>query len=163
MFQTALLICLILLCILLLISLIKKPFSTINNNCGFKIMSPKYFIDNNKQKAVFSIIVEKRHRYFLNFPLLFKFYSKDNFKSHVRISYKVPNEHYKILLNRPIIFNGETKEHLVHITDVIVGKIIIEISLTIDIGNPIISMELLQNSTCDLNKEYKIELNFKNK
>jgi len=151
----------VLLCILMIISIIKKPFDyRFKNPCRFKILTPTYFIEEERRKVIFNIIVEKKHRYFINFPLLFKFFSDNKFKTSVKISYTVPEEEPQLLLNRSIEFTSKTKEHVVYITDVIMGKITIEVLLEVDYGKPIIGFEILENSTCELTKEHKIELIF---
>ena len=62
MVQNLLLIFMVLLCILLIISILKKPFESLKNPCKFKILQPKYSVDGNIKKAWFNIIVEKKHR-----------------------------------------------------------------------------------------------------
>lgn len=161
MIQNLLLAILLILCIILLVSIFRKPFDeVIRNPCRFKILPPKYFIseDEKRKEAFFTITVQKRHRYFINFPLLFKFYSDREFKSSIRIYYRIPGDEKQKLLERDVEFTSKTKEHIVHITDVILGKILIEILLEIEVGNPIIGFEILENSTCDLTKEHKLEI-----
>jgi len=161
MVQSFLLGALVLLCVLLIISLIRKPFDDrVKNPCRFKILPPKYTVTADKKHACFSIIVEKRHRYFINFPLLFKFYSDAPFKSKVRIYYSTPEEVKQLLLSKEVNFITQTKEFIVYITDVIMGKILIEVELEVTEGSPTIGFEIMQNSTCTLMKEQKIELNF---
>ena len=161
MIQSFLLGALVFLCVLLIISLIRKPFDDqVKNICRFKILPPKYTADGNKKQACFSILVEKSHRYFINFPLLFKFYSDSEFKSRVKAYYSTPEESRQLLLNKEVNFVSSTKEFIVYITDVIMGKIIIEVELEIDSGSPIIGFEIMQNSTCTLMKEQKLELRF---
>lgn len=161
MIQGLLLGVLILLCVLLIISIIRKPFEErIKNPCKFKISPPKFKIEDNKKYASFNIIVEKRHKYFINFPLLFKFYSDSKFKMDCRIYYTTPGEDRQLVLDQQIEFISKTKEHTVYITDVIMGKILIEIELEVDRGLPIIEFEILENSTCTLMKEHKLEIVF---
>ena len=162
MLQNLLLVIMVLLCIILIISILKKPFEGhLRNPCKFKIQPPKYLKEGNKKIAKFNIIVEKKHRYFINFPLLFKFYSIEQFKTNVDISYIIPGEEDFIpVLNKFIEFTSEIKEHIVYITDVVLGKLTIQIILEIEEGNPIIGFEILKNNTCDLMKEYKLELIF---
>lgn len=162
MVQNLLLIVMVLLCVLLIISILKRPFDSVRNPCKFKILSPVYSSEENYKIATFSIIVEKRHRYFINFPLLFKFYSENHFKSMVKVSYMTPGEEKQLVLDKYIEFTSKIKDHIVYITDVILGKIIIEIVLEVDQGDPIVGFEILENSTCELNREEKIELKFPN-
>jgi hypothetical protein len=161
MIQSLILIALILLCILLFVSIVKKPFDYIPMNpCRFKILNPKYSIIDGKKKASFMILVEKKHRYFINFPLSFKFYSDSEFKSLVKIFYTIPNYPRQKLLEEVIKYISKTKEHVVYLTDVVVGKVIIDIEVEIESGCPTILFQILENSTCDLRKEHKLEIKF---
>jgi len=118
-------------------------------------------VENDKKKASFMILVEKKHRYFINFPLSFKFYSEQEFKSLVRIYYTIPNYPKQKLLEKFIEYTSKkTKEHIVYLTDVVVGKVIIDIELEIENGNPTILFQILENSTCDLTKDQKLEIKF---
>jgi hypothetical protein len=151
----------ILLCVLLVISIFRKPFDSLRNPCKFKIQPPKYSSEGKTKKATFNINVEKRHRYFINFPLLFKFYAHEKFKTHVKVTYTTPGEEEpQVIFDRIVDFTSKVKEHTVYITDVIMGKITIEITLDIAYGSPIVGFEILQNSTCELTKEQKLELKF---
>jgi len=162
MIQDLLLIIMVILCVILIISIIRKPFDyNYKNICKFKILPPNYIVIGNKKIASFNILVEKKHRYFINFPLLFKFYSKERFKSLVRIKY-ITDEEEQTLFEKNIEFSSSTYEHTVYITDIILGKITIEIILELEYGNPIVQFEIMNNNTCDITKEYKLELNFPN-
>jgi hypothetical protein len=162
MIQNLILGSLILLCILLIISLIRKPFDDrIKNPCGFKILPPKFDIVGTRKKVSFQIVVEKRHKYFINFPLKFRFYSEKKFKADTKIYYATPGENRQLILDRQIEYTSKTKEYVVYITDVIVGKILIDVELDIDIGaSPTILFEIMENSTCRLVKEHKLEIKF---
>ena len=161
MIQSFILVTLVILCILLLVSIFKKPFDyTPQNPCRFKILEPQYTIDGLKKKATFMILVEKRHRYFINFPLSFKFYSDSEFKSMVRIFYSVPNYPRQKLLEKYIEYISKTKEHIVYLTDVVVGKVVLDIEIEIETGSPTIEFQILENSTCDLKKEQKLIIKF---
>ena len=161
MIQAWLLIILIVLCILLIISIFKKPFEEdYRNPCRFKITPPKYTFDGDKKQAEFTILVEKEHRYFINFPILFRFYSEGEFRSLVKIYYTIPGDQKQKLLERDIEFKSKTKEHIVYITDVILGKIIIELDLYVINGDPIIGFEIMTNTTCDMVEETKLEIIF---
>lgn len=160
MTQTVLLVLMVLLCALLLVSMFNNPFDgSYKNLCKFKILTPKYIINNNEKTATISILVEKKHRYFINFPLLFKFYSNEKFRSFIRIKYYTDEEE-QVLFEKDVEFNTTTNEHIVYITDIIMGKITVEVFLNVEYGNPIVSFEIMNNNTCDLTKDYKIELNF---
>ena len=167
MVQSLLLGALVLLCVLLIISLIRKPFDDrVRNPCRFKLLPPKYAVDGSRKYATFNIIVEKKHRYFINFPLLFKFYSDDKFKIDIKVYYSVPenrNDERNVILDKQIEFISKTKEYIVYITDIIVGKILIEVELEVLKGSPIIGFEIMENSTCTLMKEHKLEIKFPDK
>lgn len=161
MIQSLILIALVILCILLLISIFRKPFDYVPRNpCRFKILEPQFINDGNKKKASFAILVEKKHRYFINFPLSFKFYSESEFKSMVRIFYSVPNYPRQKLLEKYIEYISKVKEHIVYLTDVVVGKVVIDIEIEIETGTPTIEFQILENSTCDLTKEHKLTIKF---
>jgi len=161
MIQNLLLWSIFLLCILLLISLFQKPLDKrIKNPCGFKIFPPKFTIDGNKKKASFSIGVEKIHKYFINFPLMFKFYSSDKFITNVKIYYFTPDEERQLILDKRVEYNLKSREFITYITDVIIGKLFIDIELEIESGNPTILFEIMENNTCKLVKEHKLEIKF---
>jgi hypothetical protein len=165
MIQNLLLGALVFLCILLIVSLIRKPFDQrVKNPCRFKILSPKFTIKGNKKHVSFNIIVEKHHRYFINFPLLFKFYSDSKFRSEVKAYYTISEDNKdlkkNLILDKKIEFIDKTKEYIIYITDIIMGKIMIEVELIIEEGNPVIGFEIMENSTCTLMKEHKIEIKF---
>jgi hypothetical protein len=165
MIQNILLGTLVILCVLLIISIIRKPFDEKTKNpCRFKILPPKYFIKGNKKIASFNIVVEKKHRYFIHFPMLFKVYSDNPFKSRLKIFYSIPNDGEEIkrnmILNKMVEFTNKTKEYIVYITDIIMGKIMMEVELEITEGDPIIVFEIMENNSCTLVKEHKLELKF---
>ena len=165
MVQNLLLGMMVFLSVLLIISLFKKPLEGQHKNpCRFKILPPKYRVEGSKKYASFSIIVEKKHRYFINVPFNFKFYSQGKFKTEVLISYSVPDEPSEKILEKIIEFRpserNESKTYTTYITNVIVGKIIIDIQLEIHEGNPSIEFEILENSVCKLVKEHKLQLIF---
>ncbi len=162
MIQNLLLVAMVLLCILLVISIFRKPLEDRSLNlCRFKILSPKYNVKGNTKRACFNIIVEKKHRYFINFPLSFKFYSEQEFKTTVKVNYTTPGEaEPQIILDKIIDFTSKIKQHVVYITDVIMGKITIDVELEVEYGTPIIGFEILENSTCKLIKEHTLELKF---
>jgi hypothetical protein len=161
MIQNLLLGTLVSLCILLIISLIKKPFDSKGNNpCGFKLLPPRFIINESKKIAIFNIIVEKRHKYFINFPLLFRFSGDQDFRADVKIFYSTPGEEPNMVLDKQIEYKEITKEYIIYITDVILGKITIELQMDMDYGDPIVSFEVMENSTCSLYKEHKLEIIF---
>jgi hypothetical protein len=163
MIQSLLLGVMLILCFLIILSLFKNPEeSDIKNPCRFKILSPKYSVIDGKKVASFNIIVEKTHRYFINFPLLFRFYGDKKYRINVKAFYSLPGskEDKKLILDKEIEFIEKTREFTVYITDIIMGKLSMEIEIEINYGIPIIGFEILENSTCKLVKEHKIEIRF---
>jgi len=132
--------------------------------CNFKITKPVYSCQSYqkiKKRAKFSVIVTKNHRYFIDFPVMFRFYSNAAFRSKIKITYLIPGESIpEEIINQIVVFENKTKEHLYYITDIIVGRIDIEIETTSEFGSPIIEFEVMKNDMCRMLKECKIEINF---
>lgn len=166
MIQSVLLGAMVLLSVLLIISLVRKPLEgKVKNPCKFKISSPKYQVEGSKKYAFFNILVEKKHRYFINVPFGFKFFSTNSFKTDVRIHYSVPDEDGKeLILDKTVEFRPKIKDEsiqfITYITNVITGKILIEVELEVENGEPMIEFEIRQNSVCRLIKEQKLLLKF---
>ena len=133
----------------------KKP-------CNFKITSPKFTTCDNKKFATYSVLMhDSRHVFFIDFPLMFKFYSEENFRSKVKITYRIPKDPtVEEIMNKDLIFVGNVKEYKCFITDIIIGKIDIEIELNVSYGNPVIGFEILPNEMCEMVKPCKIEIKF---
>jgi hypothetical protein len=138
---------------------IKRPVS---KRCKFKISKIKYYQSvHNRKFANFSVYIKNKNAFFVDFPILFEFYSDQRFNSKVRISYSTLNgEAPEEILNKHIQFETKTKSYTYFINDIIVGKIDIEIELLIDYGNPVIKFEILKNSYCELMDVYKKEIKF---
>ena len=165
MIQSVLLGVMVLLSVLLIISLIRKPLEwKVKTPCKFKILPPKYRVEGSKKYASFNIIVEKKHRYFINVPFGFKFFSKNPFKIDVKIYYSVPEDDREMILDKRVEFRpsvrNESKNFITYITNVIMGKILIDIEIEVDEGNPTIEFEIRENSVCRLVKEQKLLLEF---
>jgi hypothetical protein len=140
----------------------KKPEIIKKPECKFKITEPKFKSVENKKFATYSVLInEKHHVFFVEFPLLFKFYSEENFKSKVKIAYRVPKDPVvEEIMNKDMVFTGTPKEYRYFINDIIMGKIDIEIELNTSYGNPTISFEILPNDLCDMRQPCKIEIKF---
>lgn len=165
MVQSVLLGVMVLLSVLLIISLIRKPIEgKVKNPCKFKILPPKYRVDGTKKYASFCIIVEKKHRYFINVPFGFKLFSKNPFKLDIKVFYSVPDEPREMILDQDVNFNPLIKDESVHfityITNVITGRILMEIELEVEEGNPEMEFEIRENSVCRLIKDQKLKLVF---
>jgi len=165
MVQSLLLGAMVFLSILLIISLIRKPIEGDHKNqCKLKILPPKYNVVGSKKTATFIIIVEKKHRYFINVPFSFKFFSKDPFKADVEIFYQTGDEHRERLKEKRVEFRPNHRNESIsfntYITNIIIGKIVIDVELEIEEGNPIVEFEIKENSVCRLIKEHKLQLNF---
>jgi len=152
--------------IILLFRELKKP--SIDNyimpECNFVITRPRYKIENDTIRiAKFSVLSKNKNRYFRDFPIGFRFYSDEKFRSKIRISYNVSeDDDIEIIYDRVVEFEEGVKEHIYYINDVIMGSIDIEIYTDTYYGKPSIDFEILQNNMCHLNKVYKIEIKFPN-
>jgi len=129
--------------------------------CDFKFSSIKYKKNNDTTTAFFNVKVSNKHRFFIDFPVLFKFFSDNRFKSKIRINYKssVKGSREEII-NKTIIFETKTQEYIHYINDIIIGELFIEIEVRTDYGKPIIAFSILENKICKLGKEFKIEISF---
>jgi hypothetical protein len=146
-----------------LLVFLKKESSFSNNptDCGFKISKPKVKNCGDRKIAYFSVYVKENHKFFVEFPVLFKFYSDYRFKSKIKIGYTIPGDKNKEeIFKDNIEFIGKTKEYVYYLTDIILGRIDIEIEAESEYGNPIISFEILENVVCKLKKEYVVEIKF---
>ena len=132
--------------------------------CDFKFSKVKYKKSTDKVYAFFDISVREQHTFFVDFPVLFKFYSDTRFKSKVRINYKSkPKGKIEEIINKRIVFETRTEECIHYINDIIVGQIFFEIEMDTEYGTPIIEFHILENKLCKLGKEYKIEIKFPEK
>jgi len=153
----------ILFVIFYLLVLLKNQSSLTKNikNCGFKISKPKIKKCDGKKIAYFSVYVKDYHKFFIEFPVLFKFYSDYRFKSTIKIGYSIPGDKdVEQIFKEDIEFIGKTKEYVYYLTDIILGKLDIEIEAETEYGSPIISFEILENKVCKLKKEYILEIKF---
>jgi len=153
----------IIIIIFVLIKYIKKLNKSLHTReiCKFHISKPKFKSYNDKKYAYFDVLIRNKDTFFVDFPVMFKFYSNSKFKSRIKIIYTTPGApEVEEIINKDMIFAGRVKEHIYYITDIIIGKIKIEIELKIDYGQPIISFEILENSLCELLEEHKIEIKF---
>lgn len=129
--------------------------------CKFTITSPKYEINNCIRIAKFSVFSKNKVRYFRDFPIAFRFYSNEKFKSKIKITYTISNDdEIEIIFDKIVEFEDNVKEHIYYINDVIVGSIDIEIYTDSIYGKPTIGFEILQNNLCHMTKEYKLEIKF---
>ena len=147
---------------IILIRFLKTSSSRKLKVCKFKISKVKYYQSvHNRKFANFSVNIRNNNAFFLDFPISFKFYSDQRFKSKVRISYStVKNEDLEEILNKTVQFETKTKEYDYYINDVIVGKIDVEIELLVNYGDPIIEFEILKNNYCELTEVYKKVIKF---
>lgn len=129
--------------------------------CKFTITLPKYEIKKDIRIAKYSVYSKNKDRYFRDFPIAFRFYSDEKFKSKIKITYKVSSDdEIEIIFDKIVEFEDNTKEHIYYINDVIVGSIDIEIYTDSIYGKPTINFEILQNNLCHMTKEYKLEIKF---
>lgn len=139
-----------------------EPDIEVKPECKFRITHPKFEIDGKKRYARYSVYVDNIDKFFLDFPIMFKFYSDYKFKAKIKITYNTTkdDEEKEIIYDKLLVFKENTKEHVYYITDVILGSINFEIEMQVDYGEPIISFEILENSLCRLTEEYYLEIKF---
>ena len=129
--------------------------------CNFRISKPNFKNGCHKKYAYFIVFVDNKHTFFVDFPVVFRFYSDTRFKSKVKIRYSTPsNQRVEELVNKEVIFETKTKESKRYINDIIVGRLEFEIELDVDYGHPIIDFEIMKNPLCDLRKEHKLTIKF---
>lgn len=150
--------------IVLLYRQLKDPCRTeehILPECKFTISNPQYVIDDSTRIAKYSVHTKNKNRYFRDFPIGFRFYSNEKFKSKIKITYNISNdEEIEVIYDKMVEFEDNTKEHIYYINDVIVGAIDIEIYTNSVYGKPTIGFEILQNNMCHMTKDYKLEIKF---
>lgn len=153
----------IIIIIILFYRQIKRPTldKYIIPDCKFIITKPAFKIYDNVKIANYSVISKNKNRYFRDFPIGFKFYSEQKFRSKIRITYKVSgDDETEVIYDRIVEFNENSCEHIYYINDIIIGSIDIEIYTNTDYGKPTIGFEILQNNMCHMSKEHKIEIIF---
>lgn len=157
----------LLLVIVLFIGLLITQIKTANLNkfflplCSFIITEPEYYINDNIKSARFSVITKTGDRYFKDFPLGFRFYSTEKFKSKIKISYtELDDNDVETIYDRIIEFEDSVKEHIYYMNDVIIGTINIEIYTSSQYGTPSILFEILQGNMCHMEYDHKLEINF---
>jgi len=129
--------------------------------CRFRISKPSFKNGSLKKYAHFTVFVDNKHTFFVDFPVVFRFYSDTRFKSKVKIKYSTPNnERVEEIINKEVVFETKTKESKRYINDIIVGKLEFEIELDVDYGHPIIDFEIMKNPLCELREEHKLTIKF---
>lgn len=128
--------------------------------CRIKLSKPKFKKTEDKKFACFNMFVNTNHTFFIDFPILFRFYSISRFKSRIKITYSTYGSEPEEIINKQIVYETTSKEHKYYITDIIVGKITFEIEVSSDYGNPIIEFEILKNSLCEIDKDSKLKIKF---
>lgn len=149
--------------IAIFLSKINKKLSKDNTSeCKFRFSTPQFRKSGSKQYAKFTIKLDKRTRFFIDFPVAFRFYSDSRFSSKVRIKYKTikTGREAEQIINKLITFNDKTIEYVYRINDIIIGEIEIEIELNTYYGNPIIEFEIMQNDLCKLKHPLKTIIKF---
>jgi hypothetical protein len=130
----------------------------INN---FKFSKVIYDEILNKKIAKFTLSTPKKHTFFIDFPILFKFFSDNRFKGRIKINYRSSTlDKKEEIINKIIILESKTEECIHYLNDIIIGKIYFEIELFTEYGEPIIEIQVLENTLCKLNKEIKIIIKF---
>jgi len=149
--------------IFLLVHQIKKPsiHEYIKPDCKFIISKPIFYIDEETRIAKYCVLSKNKNRFFLDFPIAFKFYSNEKFRSKIRITYRIPDDDdEELIYDKLVEFEDVPQEHIYYINDIIVGKINIEIYTYSNYGSPTIKFEILANNLCETSPDHKIEINF---
>jgi len=129
--------------------------------CNFIITNPEFTINDSIKIAKFNVIISEKNRYFQDFPLGFKFYSDQKFRSNIKISYNISDDdEIEVIYDKIVDFEDTIKEHDYYINDIIMGSIDIEIYTNISYGNPKISFEILQSNRCHMKEPHKLEIIF---
>jgi len=159
----------VILAILILLKEIRRCYDIDQHHilpvCKFNISKLTFEINEHIRIARYKVISKNKNRYFRDFPIAFRFYSKqENFRSKIRITYNVSEykDDVELVYNRVVEFTlGDNhKEHIYYINDIVVGSLDIEIYTSSQYGKPIILFEILQNNKCHLDKEHKLEIVF---
>lgn len=130
-------------------------------DCKFIITNPEFEIENTVRVAKYKVFSKIKNRYFRDFPLGFKFYSNEKFRSKIKIIYNVENDDEKeVIYDRIVEFDDTAKEHIYYINDIIVGAIEFEIYTNSYYGKPTIDFEILQSNICHMTKDHKIKIEF---
>ena len=149
--------------IFLLLHQIKKPNVShyIKPDCKFKISEPIFEINKETRIAKYAVISKNKNRYFFDFPIAFKFYSSDKFRSKIKITYSVPgDDDIELIYDKLVEFEDIPQEHIYYINDIIIGAINIEIYTYSNYGIPAIGFEILSNNMCEISDDHKIEIKF---
>jgi hypothetical protein len=155
----------VILAILLLLRQLRKPNidKAILPVCRFSISKPTFEIDRQTKIAKYSVFTRNQDRYFRDFPIGFKFYSNEKFRTKIKITYTVSgDDEVEVVYDRMVEFDDIAKGHIYYINDVILGSIDIEIYTDSHYGTPTVLFELLQNNMCHMDKEHKLEIVFPN-
>lgn len=129
--------------------------------CKFTITKPEFEINSSIRIARYSVITKFKNRYFRDFPLGFRFYSNEKFRSKIKITYtSTGDDEIETIYDRIVDFDENVTEHIYYINDVIIGSIDIEIYTNSYYGKPTIGFEILQSNICHMTEEHKIEIIF---
>lgn len=153
----------VILAIFLLLRQLRKPHieKEILPICRFSISNPRFELNGETKIAKYSVYTRNKDRYFRDFPVGFKFYSNQKFRSKIKITYTVSgDDEVEVIYDRMVEFDDVAKDHIYYINDVIIGSIDIEIYTDSHYGAPTILFELLQSNMCHMDKEHKLEIVF---
>lgn len=153
----------VILAIVILIRQLRKPNvdKYLIPTCDFKITYPEFQKEDNIRIAKFNVITKNKDKYFRDFPIGFKFYSDQKFRSKIKISYNISgDDEVEIIYDRIVEFDENIKEHIYYMNDVIIGAIEVEVYTESQYGKPTILFELLQSNTCHMGREHKLEIVF---
>jgi len=163
MLLNSILLLLVILAILLLLRQLRKPNvdEYVLPICKFFISNILFEINNNVRTAKYSVFSKNKDRYFRDFPIGFRFYSNEKFRSKIKITYTVPeDDEVEVIYDQVVEFKDNAKEYIYYINDIIIGRINVEIVTYSEYGKPTILFEILQNNMCHMDKEHKLEIVF---
>lgn len=130
--------------------------------CNFYLSKPVYEIKDNIKIARYT--VKNRLRgifYFEDFPISFMFFSKQNFRSKITISYSVrDDDEVETIYDQVVDFSQNNSKHIDYINNVIVQALDFEIEVESQYGNPSILFEIIQSNFCHKDKEYTLLIQF---
>lgn len=133
----------------------KSLFKTrVKHPCEFKFSRVKYKKKEDKYFAEFTLKLKDKNQFFVDFPLIFRFYGDTRFLAKVKIRYEAlkSGRGSEEIVDKVIQFETKTIECKRRITDIIVGEIKIEIEIKPYYHFPTIEFEILENKYCDLQK-----------
>ncbi len=131
------------------------------NICSFKLSRTKIRKKGMWRVATFRVKSKNQHLFFVNFPLSFKFYSDNKFKTKIKVKYKTSRDgKLEEIIRKTINFESKSIIYQKNINDIIIGDIYIEIYSQSLSGRSTLEFNILKNRSCILDREYKKIIKF---